>query len=120
MKKIILLLTLLQVGCTESQDVYQSMEVFDIGTRYEILSSVNNVEFKVFYTKGYQYIPDRKTVLAECEFQANKIAEKIAIDLKLPEYSLREVSREPIRNILSGETSCEAYYIMEQLALSKG
>ena len=113
MKKFLLLMCLTQVACTESQSTFQSMQIFEIGTRYAVVSSGDDVRFRVFYTKGYQYIPDRKTVLAECEFQAKKVADKITKDMGIQNFSLLELSRRPIRNMLSGETSCEAEYVIK-------
>jgi hypothetical protein len=94
----------------EGQKSVQQMEIFEIGTRYTILSSKDGVTYDVFYTKGYQYFPDRVSALAECAFQSVKIGKMLAEQNNIKNPKIEQLKITPNRNMITAETSCTARY----------
>lgn len=94
----------------EGQPSVQQMEIFEIGTRYSIVSSPDGVTYDVFYTKGYQFFPDRVSTLSECAFQSEKIGQMLAVKNNIQKPEITQVSITPHRNIITAETSCTARY----------
>ena len=98
----------------EGQDRVQDQKIFDLSTRYTVQKASNGlVQYSVFYTKGFQYFPDKKSTLAECRFQAKKIGEALALEYEIDQPKFTESTADGKRNIITGETYCEGIFSIQ-------